>query len=163
MFITEMKKIFLFIVLLVFHGSCFFAQSSIKEDSINFFINRLNWNSFGMTGNYINQVFLNEEAEKLTQISVDSIERFEMLLKEIDSGEKTVSVHLILSRIFEPQKKVFKQSNIVSVNGSNEGFIFSYNGLSWKFDAASKQYSISQNEILKIKKYWGEKFLLLNR
>ncbi len=163
MLLTEMKKIFLFIVLLVFPGLCFFAQSSIKEDSINFFVNRLNWNSFGMTGNYINQVFLNEEAEKLTQISVDSIERFEMLLKEIEIEERTVSVHLILSKIFEPQKKTFKQSNILSVNGSDGGFIFSYNGLSWKFDVARKQYSISQNEILKIKKYWGEKLLLLSR
>src|ERR1700722_4927474 len=65
-------------------------------DSTAYYINKLNWKSFGITSNYVSQPYLLEDAKKI--ISINDKNKVKKLIKALSNEEKTVVIHMILTQ-----------------------------------------------------------------
>jgi hypothetical protein len=122
-------------------------------DSIGVYIENLDWTSYEITTNYISNLVLKDKANYL--IRTTSSNRNKQLLENIDSANKTVVIHVILTNILEPENAKFAQHYIYGNDSTVCGVEFTYNKLNWYQDDNYKQH-IKKKEIKKIKKYWTD-------
>lgn len=153
------KNILIIVAFFVLHSSCF-PQKKNSADSLVYYIKNLSWNSFQLTPTYGHYLMLSNDAQAILNNATDTIKVAVALLNEIEKKEKAVTVHVLLSKIFEPQNNSFKESyiyeadSIVTVN-------YSYNTLIWQYHVKDSKHTIEPEAIKKIKEYWEKKLVLL--
>lgn len=147
---------FIIIFLLLTKSNCSLSQS-IPPDSIDYYIQKLNWNSFDFTPTYFRTIVLSNMAERL--VSLEKKDAVAKLLTRITDSEKTVAIHIILTNIYEPQNAYLKTSYQYQDNKLIKVF-YSVNELNWEEDV-NERYMITENEIKKIKAYWEQKLSFL--
>jgi hypothetical protein len=124
------------------------SQSLPKEDSVDIYISRLDWDSFSIAWNYVPMIALGKDAKRLIAIRGIKIKK---LIDNITDSQKTVVIHQILTSLLEPSNREFGVTYIYRT-----GCVFRYNGLQWTTDSLQKN-SISQEDIDKVNQYWRER------
>ena len=130
------------------------SQSGYTTDSASSYISKLNWQSFGISWNYVTKFYLRSDAKELIKMKDPS--KFEKLLKNIEDSTKTVTIHSILTQSLEREKGSFK-IEYLHLNDTSSAVIgtkFTYNTLQW-FGNEVDGYKIEKSEISKIQKYWS--------
>jgi hypothetical protein len=131
------------------------SQAKTDPDSVNIYISRLGWHSFGIANLYYGQVSLYEDAGRL--IAIQDKSKIKKLIENMRNSEKTVVIHLILSKIVEPGKKDFTEHYNYGSDSLIQTVNYSYNRLVWTWDYRNKNGSISPEEIEKIDRYWRKR------
>jgi hypothetical protein len=130
------------------------SQSLPKEDSVDIYISRLGWQSFAVAWTYIPQLALRGDADRLIKIIDET--KIKKLVNNLADSQKTVVIHLILTRLLEPDNYAFGVTYSYGKDSRVKGCVFKYNGLQWTTDSLQKN-SISQEDIDKVKQYWRER------
>lgn len=136
----------------------FKLSCAVAQDSTDYYIKRLSWGSLFIKPTYATELVLNKDAENL--ISYKNDNTVKKLFCAMSDDTKTVAVHMILSRMFEPQdisftqKSVYKGDSITAVN-------YTYNTLLWRYDIKTERYSIEPTAVNMIKEYWEKKLPVL--
>jgi hypothetical protein len=130
------------------------SQSLGNADSVSIYINRLSWNSFAIAGTYVAQFGLREDAKRIIEIKDKT--KIKKLLDSIGVEQKTVVIHMILSRMLEPQKTAFGEYLNYGKDSTTKSVDFSFNGIKWTMDMSGKN-SISEKEINRVRQYWRRK------
>lgn len=149
-----MKKIlFIIITMLMCKANIAFAQK-IPRDSVDYYIKTLSWESLYLKTNYVTTLVLSRDAERLVPAGEKKTVR--ALLSQISNESKTVAIHMILSKTFEPESRgiggeyVYRHDSVVGIN-------YTYNRLKWRYDVADKKYSIAPGDVQRIERYWKKK------
>ncbi len=131
---------FLFLFILAFNA----RQISAQQDSIDIYINRLNWNSFSVGYNYIPSFHFGNEMERI--VIIEDSTKIARLINRIRDSSKTVAIHAILSKIFYPFYSTF------SANGSR----CVYNDLPWRISEEWGLHwqEIESEDVERIYEYW---------
>lgn len=146
------KKL-LSLTLMIFASSSVFSQNVIVGDSINYYVRMLSWESLHLKTTYATELVLSRNAEKLITKDEAVVEK---LCSEISNKKKTVVVHMILSKIYDPENSklegqyIYKDDTIIGVN-------YLFNTLTWRYDVKKNQYTIQTDEVKRIKRFWKEK------
>jgi hypothetical protein len=136
------------------------------QDPTTYHIKKLNWDSFNVILQYATiETFFDENAKNL--VAIRDSKKFNKLLQYIRQEDKSVAIHAILTKIYEPKKLLVsvrydykKDDNGKEIPSEMIGMTFSLNNITWnmKFnDDKQPSYHITNSEILKIKKYWVNK------
>ncbi|WP_143032714.1 hypothetical protein [Polaribacter dokdonensis] len=139
------KEIVLFLLLIINFNSFSQNESKVKE-----LIQNLSWSSFYFQINYGTALILNDDSKELIEIGKSCSTD---LLEELKTTEKSVVIHMILTKIWEPEVFFWKQH--FNENKENEEWNFteySLNNLSW-YEYKDKS-SIDPFEINRIYNYW---------
>jgi hypothetical protein len=155
-----MNKCGLIIFFLFFARNIAIGQT---QDSTIYHIEKLNWESFNVILQYATiETFFDENGEKL--VTTRDGKKFKKLLHYISQENKSVAIHAILTKIYEPKKLLVsvryiyrKDANGKEIPSEMISMTFSLNNLNWdiKFnDDNQPSYRIANSEILKIKEYW---------
>jgi hypothetical protein len=147
-------KSFLLIVMLA--KTNVLVCQAFHQDSIKSYIQHLSWKSFWIEQGYADELKIENEAGRLISIKTNKVVKG--LLAKIANNEKTVVIHIILTKIFEPENDRFeevftyaaKKDSILSVT-------YTYNHLSWTYSPTTGANSIAKSEINTIEAYWNEK------
>ena len=130
-----------------------FSQTNLEIDNL---INNLSWESITCDHSYYTFIvnYKDSTVQKLIKIAPSMANK---LLESIEDNEKTVIIHIILTKIFEPNKKYDYLSMKYIYKDCNKliGWHNIFNGLIWEY--LDGNYSISLQEIEKIKNYWKNK------
>lgn len=135
--------------------SCF-CQPTKSVDSVEVYIKRLNWESFVITTSFVSECILKADALRLVEIKSDG--GIKMLVNNLENSEKTVVIHMILTKILEPAKQVFSYKYNYSTDSTIQSVTYNYNGLSWMRDKEFLSF-VSPENIIAIKRYWQDKLL----
>ena len=148
-----MQKFNLTILLILVPLSCL---SQIKKETDNL-IDSLSWNSITCDHSFHTFTVNYEDisVRKLIELGDSVVYR---LLESIETPQKTVIIHMILTKILEPEnsndnlpiKYIYKDCNNLI------GCHFIFNGLVWEWFRETNEI-IETKEILKIKEYWTER------
>src|SRR6187402_2867728 len=130
------------------------ANFAIAQDSTDYFINNLSWESLFIKPTYATELVLNKDAERL--IAAKDQRTVNKLFCEISNEKKTVAIHMILSRMFEPQEIKFTQEYIYKAD-SIIAIKYIYNTLEWQYRIKESKYKIESETVKKIKEYWKKK------
>jgi hypothetical protein len=130
------------------------SQSLPTTDSVEIYLSRLGWHSFGVAWKYFPQLSLYEDAKRMIKINDET--KIKKLIIGLADSQKTVVIHQILTSILEPGNDSFGVSYIYGKDGRVNGCDFTYNGLQWSTDSLQKG-SVSQEEINKVERYWRQK------
>jgi hypothetical protein len=155
-----MRKCCFIIFFLLFARNIAIGQT---QDSTIYHIEKLNWESFKVILQYATKkTFFDENAQKL--VTIRDSKKFNRLLHYISQEDKSVAIHAILTKIYEPKKLLVsvrynykKDANAKEIPSEMIGMTFSLNNITWdiKFnDDKQPSYCIANSEILKIKEYW---------
>src|SRR5271170_7818592 len=117
-------------------------------DSTSFYISKLNWDSFSESGDHFPNLYLMGDAKKILEIK--DKHKIRKLVNCIQDSEKTVAIHIILTKLLEPQKANLNNHFHYKTDGSMQMVEFEYNSLMWSTRDVGN-YQISQSEIKKIK------------
>jgi hypothetical protein len=142
-------------ILMFFLISLAKCKSSTGVDSVNIYISRLGWNSFGITGTYVPRIAFYDDARRLVKINDKT--KVKKLIENIREEQKTVVIHLILSQIIEPSRGDLGEHLNYENNSAVKSVDYLFNGLTWTDNSKENRTSISLNEIDKIEKYWRKK------
>jgi hypothetical protein len=148
------KNIFIiFSVLSMSYNS--YGQSRPEIDGL---IDSLSWNSINITHEHPPLTplayFIDPIVSHLIDIGKPAAER---LLQSINKSEKTVIIHMILTKLFEPEKNYFYPYLLID-NCTNKfnGLHFIFNGLCWDCISESN-CNIQEYQIERITSYWDKK------
>lgn len=143
------------LLLMAAFTSCF-CQPTKSIDSVEVYIKKLNWESFVITTNYVSEIVLKEDALKLVELKRGNT--IKQLISNIDNPEKTVVLHVILTKMIEPEKQKFSYSYNYASDSTIQSVVYNYNGLSWIRNKENVS-SVSNESITVIKNYWRDKKL----
>ena len=148
-----MRKFNLTILLLLIPLLCL-SQINKEEDNL---IDSLSWSSITYDHSYYTFTVNYEDSSvrKLIELGDNVVYP---LLESIEIPQKTVIIHMILTKILEPEnsndnlpiKYIYKDCNNLI------GCHFIFNGLVWEWFRETNEI-IETKEILKIKEYWTER------
>jgi hypothetical protein len=133
--------------------ACVNAQALFNEDSVDIYIARLNWNSFGENGQYFSQLVLGQDAKRLIRLKSSST--IEKLIQHLTDSTKTVVIHQILTQLLDGSNWSFSEGYSTG-NNSPFPIAYTYNGLTWLRDSLWRPV-ITPDEIKKIEQYWRER------
>jgi hypothetical protein len=151
MAIIKKRQILLIVFILSFKIA--FSQNANGIDSTWHYINKLNWYSFGVT-NYVSMPFLRADAEKI--IAIADNKKIKKLLRAIKDKEKVVTIHLILTKMYDPDKSGF--SYAYHYTGNRVDYTtYTYNGLGWTMKFDNDSCEVDKEQIDNIEKYWRTK------
>lgn len=144
---------YFFILICFALSNCAFSQNNAR-DSLDYYINKLNWSSFEVVTNYISKVVLKEDAKEI--LAIKSKNKIKRLVSNISNSEKTVVIHMILTRLLEPRKDKFNYKYRYAQDSSVRTVQYTYNGLTWSW---SKEHGniIEKESIDKVKNYWSKR------
>jgi hypothetical protein len=136
-----------------------FSQSNLEIDKL---IAHLSWESINLVheGHELTpfETFSDPFVSNLVKIGAPCSER---LLMSITKPEKTVIIHMILTKIFEPEKNYicpfipfYQCSYVFKEYKRLIGFHCVFNGLIWNLQGS---YQIEKTQIDRIKLYWDNK------
>jgi hypothetical protein len=140
------------IILLFLVSLCSFGQHNSEVDKV---IKNLSWQSFSYLQSITPfvPIFLGE-ADELVDFGESAAEK---LFQSINIPNKTVVIHLILTKIFEPAESYIYPHLINDYCEKKENMLhFLSNGLVWDWLDKSG-FSIQQNQIDRIRLYWDKK------
>lgn len=144
-----------FIIALLLLSTLAKSQSLRTVDSVSIYIDRLGWNSFNIVWNYTPQIALYGDAKRLIEIKDD--EKIKRLVNSVGIKEKTVVVHMILSRLFDSANARITASYNYGNDSKIKSVTYSYNGLEWTEDNLQEKRNVSQDEIDKAERYWRKR------
>jgi len=134
-------------------------NSQTKEDlEIDRLTSMLSWKSVTITCNYVLVLMDGDSvSNKLVQIGKPATER---LINAVNNPEKTVAIHIILTRICEPKKYNQNISTIYIYRNCNEalGWHHVFNGITWKWIEGEDE-SISDTQVAQVYNYWKTKLI----
>ena len=84
-------------------------------------------------------------------ISIEDTNKLEKLVKNLGREEKTVAIHIILTKIFNPEYNIMGIGNEEKVKGN----IFDYNGLVWVRNGS--RHHIKKGNLFRIQIFWSER------
>jgi hypothetical protein len=149
-----MKKNILIVTVLFLTSFNSFGQSNLAIDTL---IKNLSWESF----DYLKSITpyiptFRPNAYELVMIGKPAAEK---LFQSISNPKKTVVIHLILTKLYEPGKNYIYPHliNYYCEYKKNIGLHFILNGLVWDWFDKTGDYSIKQYQIDRIKSYWDKK------
>ncbi len=135
-----------------------FNSSAQSDTEISRLIDSLSWKSITMSHSYhtFTLDYKDSVVIKLFEIGKQATKG---LVNSIESPDKTVITHIILTNIYEPENGndnlpisyVYKDCNDLI------GWHHVYNGLIWEWYGSDSDYSISETEIDKINTYWSDR------
>lgn len=146
------RTLILFVLICISWNS--FSQEidiQVDKKNVDELISELNWNSFGFIYNYSTSLGWDEYAQRLEELGKDISPK---LLEAIKDTEKAVIVHMILTKLWEPEVYFWKENDI-----EFEDLYFtewSLNNLSW-ITQDKKTPSIDEFEQERIYKYWTKR------
>ena len=126
--------------------------SFCQTDSVEFYINKLDWGSFEEATNYFPQLVSFNTINKLIEIKDTS--KIDKLVNGLGDPNKTVAIHIVLTKIFDTSSVRFGRSE-VSKGSSTIQYMF--NGLIWTRDYKNKvkgEGKVKKEAIEAIIKYW---------
>jgi hypothetical protein len=130
------------------------SQKTETGDSTAFYISKLNWHSYGLTGTYFQKIYLLDDANIL--LSARDTSKIRKLINNIGDSTKTVAIHILLTQLLEPEKQIFQERYHYADDKSMEKVDFIYNSLIWT-TSDGINFQIDQSEIRRIKGYWISK------
>ena len=146
-----MRRIFIQIALFL---TPIFVFSQINSE-IDRLIENLSWNSITYDHSYDTFIvnYQDSSVKNLIHIGLPAANK---LLESIENPEKTVIIHILLTKIIEPDnnndylpiKYIYKDCNNLI------GWHHIFNGLIWEWEDSN---SISPQEIEKVKNYWSNR------
>jgi len=125
-----------------------------QKDSLTYYINRLNWESFEISSNYIPIMVMKHDAQRL--IALEDKNKTKKLIHYLLNESSTVASHIILTAILEPEKNSFAQIYRYGSDSTVVGIQYSFNGLVWNWSEQSGN-QIKKNDMIVIRKYWKKK------
>jgi len=149
-----MKRNAFLLMFLFFTSFLSFGQSNSEIDRL---IKNLSWESFRFLQSITPSFPVFEgSAYELVNIGKPATEE---LLQAITKPEKTVVVHLILTKLYEPEENYLYQHliNYYCEYKKKIGLHFILNGLVWDWFDKNGYYSIQQYQMDRIKSYWDKK------
>lgn len=157
-----MKTILIVVAFWLFIPYNSYNQSTSQIDAL---IDHLSWESISLShlGHNLTpfQSFYEPFVSDLAKIGKPAAER---LLRSIGIPEKTVIIHMILTKIFEPEKSycypmmdIYRCIYFMKEYKKVVGAHLIYNGLIWEL--SDGKYSIQNAQIDKITTYWKNKLL----
>ena len=152
-----MKNIGVYILfgLLSFHA---FGQNE-TELRISELIEKLNWETIPITCNYA--LVLKEYDINANELVEFGKKANKQLLNQISNPEKSIGIHIILTRINDPDRyeKIGLSTKYVYKDCDNLiGWHYIYNGIVWEW-FEKKGHSISESELKKLTEYWNNKLI----
>lgn len=130
------------------------SQSIGGEDSVDIYIEWLGWHTSGIAWTYVPNIALYEEAERL--VAIKDMRKIQKLINSLGDSSKTVAVHLILSRLIEPENSGIQWTYNYGKDGRIVNTEYIYNGLRWLWDSAGNNI-VSRVEIDMVERYWRQK------
>jgi hypothetical protein len=146
-------RVLLVLFLFIIKGNLVSAQ-----DSTDFYIRNLSWQSLFLKINYGTRLRLTNDAEKI--IAAKSNKTVKKLYCEISNGNKSAVIHIILSRMFEPKSSKIN-ANYIYKSDSMVGISYLCNKLKWEYNIKEDEYSLDPKDIEWIKRYWSHKIPFL--
>jgi hypothetical protein len=148
-----MKKIVAIIFGIVV-SFCSYGQIDLGTNKL---IDNLSWNSITCDHSYHTFIvnYKDSSVQKLIEIGKPAIEN---LIKSIDKPDKTVIIHMILTKIIEPDLNNDNLPILYIYKDCNNliGWHHIYNGLVWEWFSETNN-SIEDSEVVKIKDYWFDR------
>lgn len=148
------KNIILLILTLVCGLS--FGQTA-TELRISELIEKMNWETIPIDCNYT--LVLKEYDSNANELVEIGIQANNQLLEQISNPEKSIGIHIILTRINEPdkyQKLGLGTKYIYKDCDELIGWHYVYNGIVWEWIEDRGQI-ISESELKKLTNYWNNK------
>lgn len=139
-----MKTIIIFLLFLA--GKPGFSQS----DSIDYYIKRLNWNSFEVFYSFAPKISITADGRKI--VDFEDSQKVTKLINALSDKHKTVAAHLILSQLFDSAASEFSIGSRYNNKDISES-VFTYNQLEWT-KSLTGGYSITKKYIRLIRAYW---------
>jgi hypothetical protein len=130
------------------------SQSAEVGDSVYIYISRLGSHSSGISWAYTPQIALYEDAKAL--VAIKDMRKIPKLINSLGDSSKTVVVHLILSRLVEPENSDIQCKYNYGKDGKILSVDYVYNGLEWRWDSAGNNI-VSQGEIEKVERHWRQR------
>jgi len=130
------------------------SQGLSNEDSVDIYIARLNWESFGDNGQYVRQLVLGEDANRLIRLKAHT--KTQKLIRHLADTEKTAVIHQILVRLFDGEHWSYKE-NYIPGKDSTWTIVYTFNGLTWTRDNRWRP-TITQDEVRNIQQYWQRRY-----
>jgi len=130
------------------------SQSVGLGDSVDFYINRLGSRSSGISWAYTPNIALYEGAKAL--VAIKDMRKIPKLINSLGDSSKTVVLHLILSRLVEPENSSIRCKYNYGKDGKILSVDYIYNGLEWLWDSVGNNI-VSQGEIDKVERYWRQR------
>ncbi len=144
------------ILILILVCGQLFGQTK-TELRISNLIEKLNWETIPITCNYVLTLKeFDSAANELVEIGKRANKE---LLSQISNPEKSIGIHIILTRINEPdkyQKIGIGTKYIYKKCDKLIGWHYIYNGIVWEW-FEKKGQSISETELKKLTEYWNKK------
>jgi hypothetical protein len=149
-----MTKYLRFSLIILLISTFSFGQSNEEIDRL---IDSLSWDSFHLSKS--SQTFFatfNPNANELIKIGKPASEK---LFRSINKPDKTVIIHLILTKLYEPENNYLYPHliNYYCEYKKHIGLHFILNGLVWDWLEKTSDYSIQKSQVEKIKLYWDKK------
>jgi hypothetical protein len=142
-----MKIKFLVIGLIFWTNNCF-----CQSDSLKYYIEKLNWDSFTESSSYFPKLILLNSIDKVSEIN-DPL-KVQFLIDKLSDSEKTVAIHIVLTKIFDSSNARFSR-NEETEGGST--IQYTYNGVTWERNYKGNKKGvgkISKEEVEAVIKYW---------
>ncbi len=154
----KIEKTFIFIIFYLI-TSLSFGQN-ISENKITELIDKLNWESVDIDCEIILVLTQSDSiSNELVKIGKPATEK---LLTAIKNPEKTVAIHIILTRIYEDTERKAEglgTKYIYKNCKESYGWHHLYNGITWDWNSDEGQ-TIKQNQIEIAFNYWHKKLIL---
>jgi len=141
-------KNFTLIILIIVFTNCKTPNIVDSNSNVDKLISNISWNSSGVVYNFAAQLKISEDAEKLVIYGKDISPK---LVEALKISNKTVTIHLILTKIWEAEVFFLREN---SFKLDNTDFIEkSLNNLSW-IRNDDNTISISEFDKERIYRYW---------
>lgn len=154
----KIEKTFIFLIFYLI-TSLSFGQN-ISENKITELIDKLNWESVDIDCQIILVLTQSDSiSNELVKIGKPATEK---LLTALKNPEKTVAIHIILTRIYEDTKRkaeglgtkyIYKDCKKLN------GWHHLYNGITWNWNSKDG-LTINQNQVDIAYNYWNKKLIL---
>ena len=143
----------------------FFNAYQTKDKLLSNYIDKLGWDSFKINIVSVRVLLsIDSHAQKIVDLKMDRQLKGKILLEAIKS-ENAVVIHMILTKMFEPDKFVPSYSldyqrkadgQFDYVNTETDSTIYLLNGVSWKqySEHNVQKFNITQQQISAMKKHW---------
>jgi len=134
----------------------FISRSTALAQSAEDLVAKLGWHSI-TTDHQYHSFILNYQDTTVRQLIARGKPVSNSLLKAIGDSRKTVAIHIILTKIWEPENANDHLSLLYQYKDCNDlaGWHYLFNGLVWEWSAI-KDLTIESSEVRKIKTYWTQ-------
>ena len=139
------NKIIFLLAIIIFSIKPSYGQ----KDSLEYYVNKLNWNSFEEIIGFAPRIKLGPDIHNL--IAFKDPQKINYLVNKLSDETKTVAIHIVLTNVY-----IKGYSSFGMIDEAGKWSVFEYNGLKWK-RRNNVIRSISKKDIKRIKIYWKKR------